>query len=80
MKKHAISHGLAALACTVSSGVLIQLGNQHFPTVARAIEDLSRLLINTFGLDFTPAMLSVLIVTTLLATVWGTGFYFLHSD
>lgn len=80
MKKHASSHGLALLVCTVTAGVLIGMGRDHYPTIAQKLEDISLYIVTFFNLDFPPKVISILIIAVILAVMWGIAFSFMHSD
>ncbi len=80
MKKHASSHGLALLVCTVVAGVLIGMGRDHYPMIAQKLEDISLYIVTFFNLDFSPEIISILIIAVILAVIWGIAFSFMHSD
>jgi hypothetical protein len=80
MKKHASSHALAVLVCTVTAGVLIEIGRDHYPLAAQRLGKISRRIVDFFGLDFEPKIISILILAILLAAIWGIAFSFMHSD
>ena len=80
MKKHASSHGLALLVCTVVAGVLIGMGRDHYPTIAQKLEDISLYIVTFFNLDLPPKVISILIIAVILAVIWGIAFSFMHSD
>ena len=80
MKKHATSHALAVLVCTVTAGVLVHMGKDHYPLMAQKLENISQRIVNFFGLDFPAKGISVLMLAIILAAVWGIAFSFMHSD
>ena len=80
MKKHASSHGLALLVCTVTAGILIGMGRDHYPTIAQNLEDMSVYIVTLFNLEFPPKAISILIIAVILAVFWGIAFSFMHSD
>ena len=80
MKKHAASHGLAVLVCTVTSGVLVKIGRDHYPAAAGKLESVGAFVVENLNLEYSAKAVSTLLLASLLAVVWGVFFYFLHSD
>ena len=80
MKKHATSHALAVLVCTVTSGILVHLGRDHYPIMAQKLEKISQKIVDFFDLDFPAKGISILMLAIILAAIWGIAFSFLHSD
>ena len=80
MKKHATSHGLAALVCTVLGGVLIGVGHDHYPILVDSLERAGAELAAWLELDCSPRTVATVILTTVMAAIWGMGFSILHSD
>ena len=80
MRKHASSHGLAMLVCTISSGWLVRMSYDHHPTVIRKVESFAQQVINAFSLAYSPEDLSTLFVAVLLAMIWGVFFAVMHRD
>jgi len=80
MKKHASSHGLAVLVCTITSGILIKMGYDYYPNTVKWLEGLSNLIVDGLGIDYSHRAVSTLILAILLAIIWGIAFSFMHSD
>jgi len=81
MKKHASSHGLAVLVCTISAGVLIKIGRDYYPeAVAWLEEGVGQYIIRTFSIDYPPKVIATLALAILLALIWGAAFALMHSD
>ena len=80
MKKHASSHGLAVLVCTITAGILVKISRDLYPVGARYLENISKFIIKVLNLDYEPRIISTLILAVILAIMWGIAFSFLHSD
>lgn len=83
MKKHASSHGLAVLMCTVIGGILVKMGYDHYPPAVELLKTVSMYFIDFFNIeDKIRAVdaVSTLILATILAVIWGIAFSFMHSD
>lgn len=80
MKKHAASHGLAVLVCTVSAGLLVKMGHEYYPQIAQQFEKAAQFLVSKFELPYSPEIVSVTILAIFLAAIWGMAFSFMHSD
>jgi len=81
MKKHASSHGLAVLICTISAGVLIKIGRDYYPQAVIWLEEgVGQPIIRTFDIDYPPKVIATLVLAVLLALIWGAAFALLHSD
>jgi len=80
MKKHATSHGLAVIVCTISAGILVKIAKDYYPAVVDMGENLVLRLAHRFGWNMPSRDLIVLVVATVLALFWGVAFSFMHSD
>lgn len=88
MKRHASSHTLAVLVCTISSGILVHIGKDYYPMLANTLESVSQFIVNTFHFsqylgkftDNPTKVVSALILAVILAVIWGFAFSFIHSD
>ena len=80
MKKHAASHGLALLVCTVTAGILIKIGRDHYPMLCQRFEELGAFVANKLNLGYSPKAISTVILAVFLAVIWGIAFSFMHSD
>ena len=74
MHKHALSHGLAVLICTIASSLLIDVIKEHIPSVNDILHYVSAWIIVLSGIQFSPRALSLLILTSILAAIWGLAF------
>jgi len=80
MKKHATSHGLAVIVCTIISGVLVKMARDYYPVAVEMGEKLVRGLTHKFGWDLPSRDLIIMLVAGALALFWGIAFSFMHSD
>lgn len=80
MVRHATSHGLATLVCTLSSGMLVHMGRQFYPGLYGTVEKFCRNFLHVMKIDFSSTTLVTLIIALLLAMIWGVAFSFMHSD
>ncbi|PQP33168.1 hypothetical protein C6A36_00650 [Desulfobacteraceae bacterium SEEP-SAG10] len=80
MKKHASSHGLAVLVCTITSGILVKMGYDYFPHAAEIINNISQHILDFVGIEYPPKAISTLLLAVILAMIWGIAFSFMHSD
>jgi len=79
MKKHAISHGLSVLICTIASALLIDIIRQYIPVVNRFLYDLSARILYVTGLPFSTAGFSLIMLASILAVIWGMAFAKMHQ-
>jgi hypothetical protein len=80
MKKHGSSHGLAVLICTITSGLLIHIGRDYYPQLINWLEEGSRFIVELLNIDYPSKSVSILILASVLAVIWGMAFTFMHSD
>ena len=80
MKKHATSHGLAVIVCTIISGVLVKMAKDYFPAAVEMTEKFIFELTHKFGWNMPTRDLIVMLLAGVLALVWGVAFSFMHSD
>ena len=81
MKKHASSHGLAVFVCTITAGILVEIGRDNYPEAVTWLEEgVCQYLIRTFSIDYPPKVISTLVLAALLALIWGSAFALMHSD
>jgi hypothetical protein len=80
MKKHAVSHGVAVLVCTISSALLVDVVQRNVPAVYEFFHKFSLLIIEQFELRHRPDYITILIYASVLAVVWGVAFACIHSD
>jgi len=80
MKKHGISHGAALLVCTITSALLADVARRNVPILDNIVTTISTSVINLFHIQCDPTYINILIYATILATIWGIAFSFMHSD
>jgi hypothetical protein len=80
MKKHGISHGGALPVCTIASALLVDLIRNNVPILDKIVTTISTSVINMLHIQHDPEYISILIYATILATIWGAAFSFMHSD
>ena len=80
MKKHASSHGLAVLICTITSGILVKMGFVYFSDAKDLIIGISQDILDLLGIKYPPETVSTLLLAIILAMIWGAAFSFMHSD
>jgi hypothetical protein len=74
MKKHAASHGLSVLACTIASALLIDIIRLYIPIVNLFLYDMSARILHVTGLPFSSAGFSLILLASILAVIWGMAF------
>lgn len=80
MKKHGASHGLAVLVCTITSGLLLNTGYNYYPDLVEKLEFFAQLLVIHFHLVYQTEIVANLILSVILAVIWGIAFACMHSD
>jgi len=80
MKKHASSHGLAVLVCTISAGFIVKICEAHYPKAVGIINRFSDYLVRQFDLNYSVNTISVLAIAFILACIWGCAFSFTQAD
>lgn len=80
MKKHAASHGLAVLICSIASGLLVRMGDRYYPDIMRTFEGHTHRMLTILDLPYSPRSIATLVIAVGLAVIWGIAFYFMHSD
>lgn len=80
MKKHASSHGLAVLVCTISAGFIVKICEEYYPKAVQLINKFSDYFVRLFDLKYSVNTISVLAIAFILACIWGCAFSFMHAD
>ena len=83
MQKHASSHGLAVLVCTVTGGILVKMGYDYYRPAAKILKKTSIAIIDMLNIDesmFSVDSVSTLLLAIVLAVAWGAAFSLMHSD
>ena len=74
MVKHASSHGFAVLVCTIIAAFIIELLKPNMPQLLGKVNSLSHKVIGIFNIPLTPEFLSIVMLSGLLAMIWGIFF------
>lgn len=74
MIKHATSHSFAVLMCTIISAFLIEILRRYIPNIIGKFEVISSDLIYKFNIPLTVEYLSIAILASILALLWGLFF------
>ena len=74
MIKHASSHGLAVLVCTVCSALMIDIIRTAMPSVYARVIVLAGSVVDSFNLPIDPRMLALVGLAVGLGLVWGVAF------
>ena len=81
MKKHGLSNGLSVPFSVLVGAWIVGIIYSQIPAKSNYLDILSRKLVTIFKLEYYgPESISILIVATLIAAVWGGVFSFLHKD
>jgi hypothetical protein len=74
MVRHAVSHGLSVLLCTVTAAVLIEVIRPVVPGVIKVGENLSRFVFDKLSLNVSYSLFNIVFVATFLGLLWGVFF------
>lgn len=76
--KHGLSHALAAFVCTLVASLLACILKDYLPMhlFFRAGHYLTAML----ELPYSGDVLSIALIATILAFIWGVAFYYLHEE
>jgi hypothetical protein len=77
-RRHSGSHALATLLSTLASGLLIAYYKQQLNTIIDVVDPVGRWLILTFELPMTTEVMTMVLVASLLSSLWGIGFHYAH--
>ena len=80
MIRHGGSHGLAVLICTLASGFLIAMLRAYLPELLMVFNRISLFLCSLLGLPYPPKSVELILVATVMASIWGAAFSFMHKD
>lgn len=78
MKKHSLSHALSVMVSTISSALLVDLIKKYIPFVNEWLCGFSGNVVDHFDLNYSPQGLSLILIATFLAALWGIGFAYLN--
>lgn len=79
-KKHGISHALATFVCTITAPLLAHCLKDYLPRVHGVLTDVAEILKNALNLYYSVDVITPILLATLLAFIWGIGFYYIHKD
>ena len=74
MVKHASSHGFSVLLCTVLASFLVEALKPYYPELLNKVESISRRLIEIFGVPLNVEYLTVVLIASITAVLWGAIF------
>ena len=80
MIKHGTSHGFSVLICTVLAAFLIEIFKPFLPKVYDAVDRASVWLIENFQVPVSVEYLSITLIASLLAILWGFFFKLRFSN
>lgn len=74
MIKHGTSHGFSVLACTIVAAFLIELIRPYFPKLFFSVNKVSIWMLDKFHIPLSMEYLSIAIIASALAILWGFFF------
>jgi len=74
MVKHATSHALSVLICTIISAFLIELLRPLFPAIYSKFQILTAYILNKIPIPISPKYFNILLIATVLGILWGIFF------
>jgi hypothetical protein len=72
--KHASSHGLSVLICTIASALLIELLKPKLPNLMIFLTNISEKITYVFNIGITIEDMNVILLAAVLAVIWGIFF------
>ena len=82
--KHAVSHGAATLGGIVVSGLLVRVASESLPSLRQAFDHAAGTVAGPLGWlmgrPVTAEAVSIALLATSLAAVWGLLWSFMHRD
>jgi len=72
--KHASSHGLSVLVCTVASALIIEIFRPKLPHFMESMTNISTKVLKAIHLPMSVENMNILLLATLLAVIWGVFF------
>ena len=70
------SHALAVLLCTVTGAFLVDVLRPLLPEAMHRVTEASAWLVGTFGIPIPTHSLTIVLVASALAFLWGVFFHF----
>lgn len=77
-RRHSGSHALATLLTTLASGLLLAYYKQQLDLIVDVLSRVSVWIILTFDLPLTTEVMTMVLVASLLSSLWGIGFHYVH--
>lgn len=74
MVKHATSHGLSVLVCTITASFMVELFKPQLPLFFVKIEEFGALLFGFFHVPIEYKYFDIMVVAAFLAIIWGIFF------
>lgn len=74
MIKHASSHGLSVLICSILAALIVSLLDPLAPKLLSKVNTLSDKVVISMSLPLEAEFLSIILIAMLLAIVWGVFF------
>jgi len=74
MIKHASSHGFSVFMCTITASFLVEILKPLIPGLMTRIKNLSQFLIELLAIPLTTEFLTIIILASFMAVVWGIFF------
>lgn len=74
MIRHASSHGMAVFVCTIAAAFIVETLKPKLPELMDLVQTKSEGLIKTLAIPMTVDNLSILLVASILALIWGVFF------
>lgn len=72
--RHASSHGLSVLVCTISSALLIEILKPKLPHLMESMTNISTKFLKVIHIPMPTESLNILLLATVLAVLWGIFF------
>lgn len=72
--RHASSHGLSVLICTIISALLIEMLRPKLPHLMQSMTNISSKFLSVIHLPMSVENMNILILASGLAVIWGIFF------
>jgi hypothetical protein len=72
--RHASSHGLSILVCTIASAFIIELLRPKLPHLMSGLTNVSTKIVKAINLPMSVDDMNILLLATILAVIWGIFF------
>ncbi|MFW6046771.1 MAG: hypothetical protein ACOCP4_03165 [Candidatus Woesearchaeota archaeon] len=74
MIKHASSHGLSVLVCSILAALIVSVLEPIFPKLTDKMDALSVSVIDKLNLPMEASYFSIILIAVVLAAIWGIFF------